>query len=154
MTGRLILAAMVLGLLGGCAGLSDSGLNPFNWFGRSTSVEEAALLRDSLQTRDIRGRIDRITELSVERKPGGAILRVTGLAARQGYWNAGLTELPTDAPDTLALAFRISPPFERTRVSTPQSREIEVGLFLSDQDLSGIREIRVEGQRNALAVRR
>ena len=56
--------------------------------------------------------------------------------------------------DLLTYQLRATPPLEPTRVGTPQSREVIEGLFVSEQTLEGIVQIRVLAETNALAVRR
>ncbi|SFP56533.1 hypothetical protein [Tranquillimonas alkanivorans] len=148
----LLTAIVIVGTAAGCARVADSRLNPFTWFGGSSEVavtEEAAVT-------DGRPLMDRVVALTVDPTPGGAVVQATGLPPQQGYWNGELIPSPADVPgDTVAeYQFRVAPPFEPTRVSTPQSREVVVGTYLTQEQLAGIREIRVVGAGNALAVRR
>jgi hypothetical protein len=50
--------------------------------------------------------------------------------------------------------FRVLPPVVPMDVSTPQSREITVALFVTDDELEAVRSITVQGAANARAVRR
>ena len=54
----------------------------------------------------------------------------------------------------LTYSFRARPPLEPTRVSTVQSRELTVAVFVSEITLAGTREIRVTGSQNSRAARR
>ena len=83
----------------------------------------------------------------------GLLLTVTALAPTQGYWNAALAPRAADAPGQLAFAFVASPPPGAAPVLTERSREITVATYLSRRDLSGIREITVEGATSAQAIR-
>ncbi len=132
--------------------MSESRLNPANWFGGSETVEADT----SNPYRDPRPLIDEVTELRLEKIPGGAIVRATGIASRQGYYDGELVlgNGGVVVDGVLAFQFRVSPPVSATRVSTERSREIIVGQFLSDQDLSQVRTIQVNGATNALVVRR
>lgn len=154
MIARFIVLITLSGLLAGCAGIAESRFNPFNWFGRGAEVETF----DPLDARpaDPRPLIDQVTELVIERVPGGAIVRARGLPPTQGYFAGDLVSASPDTPENgiLTYQFRIVEPRSPQRVSTPQSREVVVGLFLSDQTLQGIREIRVEAARNARSARR
>lgn len=154
MVGRIILIITVLGVLSGCARISASPFNPFNWFGRGEEVE--TLTAGDLRPADPRPLVDQVTDLVIERVPGGAIVRARGLPPTQGYFDGALvSETRTASEDgVLTFAFRIVPPPSPQRVSTPQSREVLVGLFLSDQTLEGVRQIRVEAARNARVARR
>ncbi|MEP1944260.1 MAG: hypothetical protein ABJJ03_14260, partial [Sulfitobacter sp.] len=87
--------------LGACGVVRDSALNPGNWFGRSTAEPIEAVADKPInplipQTSSIFARqtddektyvgkpFDEIVDLTVERTIGGAIIRATGRADRQG----------------------------------------------------------------------
>ena len=110
----LLLSTLVLT---GCATVRDSRVNPFNWFGkaRSAPIAQSSAQANPLipQTSSIFSRkrnsnavyngrpVDQITDLTIERVPGGILLRATGLAARQGLYDVQLVpqnkdELPVD----------------------------------------------------------
>ncbi|MDJ0827748.1 MAG: hypothetical protein QNJ16_19855 [Rhodobacter sp.] len=150
--GRLIVALMLVTTVAACSRVAESRFNPFNWFGRS---EQATVVATNPNA-DPRPLIAQITSLQVEQVPSGAIIRATGLPNRQGFFDGDLVPLNAEAPQdgVLSYQFRISAPFVRTRVGTPQSREVLVGRFVSEQTLQGVRQIRVSGSANALAVRR
>ncbi len=149
---RRTTAALTLALiLAGCGGLRDSKLNPFNWFGKSEETEKLALPE---RPADARALVETVLTLQVEDIPGGAIVRATGLTPTQGWWQAELVPLPVEAEGRLVLEFRIFPPIDDTAVSTPQSREVTVALYLSNIKLAALTEIVVQGQTNARAARR
>ena len=161
-------------LLTGCATVRDSRLNPFNWFGRAQPValqedpratnplipRRGGLFGNSRQrylAQDLTTPIASVTNLTVERVPGGAIVRATGVDQAQGAFNVQLVpeteeELPVDG----VLAYTL----ERQRPETPrpvgpvQTREVVVARKLTDQQLRGVSSIRVTATQNALAVRR
>ncbi|MCX7565550.1 hypothetical protein OS189_04235 [Sulfitobacter sp. F26169L] len=167
----LLVASMSLGA---CGFVRDSALNPSNWFGRSTS--------ETLQTADAKpanplipkksglfarrgadeisyaGRpFEEIIDLTVERVPGGAIIRATGRADRQGRYAVQLTpqqedETPVDG--VLTYRFEGVEPARNTAIGGPVTREVTAARKLTDQDLRGVRSIRVEGVRNARVARR
>lgn len=157
--------------LGACGVVRDSALNPTNWFGRSASVpvEEASTnpLIPAGQGGLFAGRrapnelyigtpFDEIVDLTVERIPGGAIVRATGLAARQGTYSVQLTpENEDELPVNGVLTYRlegVAP--TNTAVGTPPTREVTAARKLTSQELRGVRSIRVEGLRNARVARR
>lgn len=157
MTRTLIATVLILGTLAGCGRVAESRLNPFTWFGGSESSPTLAPeggYGDAKQ--DFRRMVDQISALNIEQTPGGAIIRARGLPVEQGYYDGELVSVSDDKPvdGVLEYQFRIRPPLAPTRVSTEQSREVVVGLFLSNQALNGVREIRVVTQRNTRAVRR
>ncbi len=153
MTGRIILALMVVVTAAGCSRVTESRLNPFNWFGRSQSSESVT---NAPNPNDSRPLISQIVSLRVEQVPGGAIVHATGLPARQGFFDGVLVPvgLVQGQAGILNFEFRVSPPLSQTRVSTQQSREVIVGRFVSEQMLVGVSQIRVSGSGNALMVRR
>ena len=154
MARRLILTLTVLGLLAGCARIAESRFNPLNWFGRGSEVETLAPLGP--EAPDSRPLIEQVTELVIERVPGGAIVRARGLPATQGYWDGELVADNGGDPveGILTYRFRVIPPVGQRPVSTPRSREVIVGQFLSDQSLEGVREIRVVSAGNTRSARR
>ncbi|MEM9975308.1 MAG: hypothetical protein AAF771_14110 [Pseudomonadota bacterium] len=145
--GCLILALVVLS---GCARVAESRLNPFNWFGRGDA--EVTVTRVEV-IEDPRPLVAEVSGVSIDRVPGGAILRAVGLPPTQGYF-AGALVAEAAGPGILSYTFRAVPPDEASRVSTVPSREVVVALFLSDQTLAGVRQIQVVGATNARAVRR
>lgn len=156
---RPLLALLALTLtLSACGGIRESRLNPFNWFGRSEARQVSEVDRFQVQA-DPRPLVDQVTAMEVERLPGGAILRATGLPPAQGFWDAelvpyrGTTGNPVDA-GVLVYDFRLAPPPYRTRIGTPFSREIEVATYLTENDLAGIRRIVIRGMRTERSVAR
>lgn len=151
MSRGLIVLLVALSAAAGCSTISESRLNPFNWFGSSREVASSAVV----DTSDPRPLIAEVTTLAVERTPGGAIIRATGLPPTQGYFDGDLVPVGDGAADgVLAFDFRAFPPLTARPVSTPQSREIVTGLFLTDQELAGVRQIRVNGAQNARTASR
>lgn len=153
---RAPLAALCLFFaLGACSGVSESRLNPFNWFSGAESEEIAAAPQDGV-VQDPRPLVARVTDLQLERVRGGAILRATGVTPTQGWWNAALVPESREgvADGVLSLRFVAVPPPRPTRISTPQSREVTVAVRLRDSDLRGVRELRVVGAENRQSARR
>ena len=146
---QIVIVIALLGVLGGCSRISESRLNPFNWFGRDRAVEVQAV---GVVT-EPRPLVAQVINVSIERAPGGAILRAVGLPPRQGHWAPELIETGR-ANGVVAFHFRLAEPPAPTRVSTQVSREVVVATFLTDQDLAGVREIQVIGSQASRAVRR
>lgn len=160
--------------LGACGIVRDSALNPSNWFGRSTSeVIEVAddkpvnsliprksglFANRNKDVADYNGKpFDEIIDLTIEHIPGGAIIRATGRADRQGIYSVRL--VPADEaepPVNGVLTFRLEgvKPNANTAIGTTASREVTAARKLTDQDLRGVRTIRVEGVRNVQVARR
>lgn len=150
---RSILSILVLGFfLAGCATVRESRINPFNWFGNAK--EEKLEAAPANTTVDRRPLMPEVLSVRIESTPGGAILRAVGLPPTQGYFAADLVRVPNTDPTVLTYEFRIIPPRGNQRISTQQSREVDVAIFIADQTLNRARAIRVVGQRNAQSLRR
>jgi hypothetical protein len=154
MTGKALITLAVLIALAGCARVSESRLNPLNWFGRGHKVETVVV--EPSASIDPRNLVAQVATLRVEQVPGGAIVRATGVAERQGYFDAQLLPVGGEVAvkGVLTYYFKVSPPITQTRVGTARSREIVVGRFVSNQTLQGVKQIRVNARTNALAARR
>ena len=162
--------------LGGCSTVRDSRANPFNWFGSDRTapppVREASPQTNPLIPKEsglfssgrakpeeeYLGRpFDQVADLVIEPVPGGAIIRATGVAARQGVYQVQLTPVnEEEEPVDGVLSYRlegIRPDFN-TRVGAHPSREVVAARKVTDQTLAGVTAIRVEGQRNAILARR
>ena len=155
-----LVLATVLGLSacsgGGSAG-SIGSLNPFTWFGggsRAGSPESLAPRNGYTQAVDYRTLVAEITTVSVERTPGGVIVRATGLPSAVGYHNAGLVAVPSNNARELAFEFRVSPPTETAIGGSAYAREITAATFISEYRAFGVRTVRVTGARNSRTARR
>jgi hypothetical protein len=62
--------------------------------------------------------------------------------------------LPLTEGGTLVYEFRVFPPVGKTDVNTPQSRQVDVAIYISDVKLQNVTEIVVQGATNARASRR
>jgi hypothetical protein len=148
---RPVLALALCALLAGCGGFRDSRLNPFNWFGRSEPRETIVL---GEERQDPRPLVEAVLSMSVEPMPGGAIVRARGQTPTQGWWKAELVPLEIDQNGLLVYEFRLLPPVAPTDVNTPQSRQVDVAIFISDVRLERVSEIVVQGATNARSARR
>lgn len=149
---RVVLALGAAFLVTGCGAVRDSRLNPFNWFGGTRRRQRVA---DTAEVaRDQRLLVSDVTKLSVDPYSSGAIVRATGIAPTQGWWDAELVARPIDENGVLVYDFRVFPPLTDTPSGTPRSREITVASSLSNVRLEQVREIVVQGANNALSSRR
>lgn len=156
---RVIPALLVATLtLSACGGFRESNFNPRNWFGGSRSEPVAADAKNALippksgiSRPDFvyQGQnVDQVTELALERIPGGAMIRASGVARRQGAYDVRL--VPQGAPDAGVLTYDLQVLYPRNRTSQgpAQSRTVTVALALTDQQLDGVRTVRVVGLQN------
>jgi len=161
-TARLVAPLLVSTLV--LAGCGNSRLNPFNWFGRSRGEVIVASTNPLIPTRSGFRRpkaayngtpVDQITALVIERTPGGAIIRVTGLAATQGSFDVLMEPINEDdvAVDGV-LTYTLKARLPRRPQGPASTREVVAAHFVTDQQLEGVRTIRVVGARNAHTVRR
>lgn len=166
----LTLATLVLASCG-------SRWNPFNWFDRSEPVQTGNVDENSnplipeqsgtivsflgnsnAKEVDSTTPISSITDLVIERVPGGAIIRATGLDPTQGAFNVNISPVDEDeeADENGVLLYELKrdrPPF-RTASGPAQTREVTAARFVSDQTLAGVRTIRVTAATNARESRR
>lgn len=146
---RLLALALFTPVSAGCSRQGGAGLfggaRPETLEPRTGYVETAF---------DRRPLIEEVTAMRVEQTPGGVIVHATGLAP-PGFWLADLVPLPRrdDAPDTLQLEFRVLPPLSRPDSATSTQR-IDVGYYLSNPRLDGVRTITVIATQNSRSSRR
>ncbi|WP_299145584.1 hypothetical protein [uncultured Tateyamaria sp.] len=173
LTTSLLVATMTVTA---CGAVRDSRINPFNWFGssRSEPIERAPVKEDNpLIPEERRGLftsvrretevylgtpLDQVSGLVIERVPGGAIVRATAIASVDGVYNVQLTPADDDGePDengTLTYRFEGVKPANAGRRNSQTQRTYNAAVRLTDQELSRVRSIRVEGVRNAQTVAR
>jgi hypothetical protein len=149
-TARTLAALVALALLAGCAGLSQSRLNPMNWFGpRDKTYSEFSTERPV----DPRPLIEIVQDVTIEPLPAGALVRTSGLAASQGYWMADLIVNKVDETGNLVIEFRAIPALAGAAVSTPRSREITAAVSLRADTLASAKRITVRGAQNEKSAR-
>ena len=149
--------------LSGCARLSESRLNPSNWFasggGGGATVAEGRdrgpLVPAGVRTLEVDARplIAQVSSVSLERTPDGAILRATGVAQSQGWFNAELVLIAIDG-GTATYAFRAEAPRDFQNTGSAASRSITAAVNLDLAELAAIRRFRVEAAGNSRTVGR
>ncbi|ETX14711.1 hypothetical protein OCH239_22180 [Roseivivax halodurans JCM 10272] len=165
--GVLLISA---GLAAGCGAVRDSRVNPFNWFGGATSRPVAAgttgAANPLLPERSRAGLFRReteevyaappiavIDELLIERRPGGAVIRTTGIAERAGPFDVRLVAEEQAEPTALVMTLRaLQRPGPRN--TGPDARKVTAARWLTDSELAGIGRIEVRGAQNVLTTRR
>lgn len=172
LTTALLVSTLVLA---GCSTIRDSRVNPFNWFGRSQVTPVDA----SLQTAEVNPLIPtgrsgvfsfrrsnapqslaplaaQVTDLTVERVQGGALIKATSLADTVGAFQVTLEPLNRgDAVDgVLTYELRSFTAPAGQVPMPPRARSHVAATKVTNADLAGVREIRVQAARNAAATRR
>jgi len=139
-----------------CARISDSRLNPLNWFQRSTvsaPVDAAGNIRPLVApgTRDqiVDGRVlaNTITGLEIARTPEGGIVTATATAPA-GAFNAQLVPIGQDG-GTLTLAFRVE-----QGPTQGGTQSITAARFFDNAELASFRTVVVQAQQNNATSRR
>ena len=171
---RHAIGALLIGTLtlSACGGWRDSRANPRNWFGGSEEAiaepveyvnplipveEERTRIRVGRSEEDVEittEPITEITDLRIDRTTTGAIVVATGLAKRQGAYNARLVPVEESASETLSFVFEVAYPEAPTYKGNEATRTIRAATHLTIQDLRRVNKIRVEGATNARESRR
>lgn len=137
---RILLAFGLIFAVAGCS----TNLNPFNWFGGNKDEISSIAPRGGYSDPvDRRPMIAQISSLSVDRTPYGVILRAHGMAPSIGYHDADLVEVADAGAGLLVFEFRAWPPQFASTTGSAHQREVVAATFLSNQTISGIRQIRV-----------
>ena len=166
MTRALITLLLSSLILSSCGTVRDSRLNPFNWFGsaRSQAVDaqntnpliparRASVFR-AKQDEAYQGKlVGEVSTMQIERRPGGALLTVTGIADFQGLYELKLVKNKEDS-DASTLSYDLRAYQPRGAAGSEHSRTASAALWLTDNDLAEIRSIRVRGDRNIQTVNR
>lgn len=165
LTATLLIAMLSLSACGGR--FSDSGLNPFGWFG------DTGPSRDTLEpdegyaaAGDRRPALAAVTGASWQPLNEGRLLVVTGMAPTKGYWDAELIavtpapagRLPLDPEGTLHLRLVAWPPnpedASARMPASPVSDEITTAITLSNTTLARLRRVTITGAGNTLTISR
>lgn len=157
----ILWGTVVLITLSGCARLAESPVNPMNWFGNSREVAAPAA-QDTrpltpqnrrVQIVDGRALVQSVSSLSVDRSPTGAVVRATGIAPTQGYFNAQLVNTGV-SNGVLTLEFRAQPPGGFAPEGSARTRQISAAYAIDTATLNAVRSVRVQAATNARTSRR
>ena len=137
-------------------------MNPMNWFNKNReaavattpqATEPLVPTRREVIVVDSRELIAQVVSAEIAQTPSGAILRATGVAPTQGYFNAELV-LEGIQNGTATYAFRVERPARFEIEGTTASRTITAATLLSADDLNGIRSVIVKAAGNTVTARR
>lgn len=155
MINRRLLLLGLTAAVGACSNARENaGLRLLGVFGRDEEKKVQTNPDGTLV--DPRPLIDQVLSVRVERNQGGVIVHAMGLPPTQGYYDAELVVQNGGIPvkGVLSFEFRAAPPPQPAAVSTQRSREVLVGLYLTNQQLDGVRRIEVIAARNRRTVSR
>lgn len=144
----LLVALCAVLVVTGCARVSESRLNPFNWFGGARAEKRFELPAEAA---DDRALAPQVLDLSVEPYSGGALVKAIAQTPDQGWWEAELVARPLDADGVLVYDLRMFPPVTETPVGPNTSRQITVAAAISSVMLDRVTKIVVQGEGNALS---
>ena len=156
------MAACLVLTVSGCSRLAGSPVNPMNWFNKDreapvatapTATQPLVPTKRDVIGVDSRDLIAQVISAEIAQTPSGAILRATGVAPTQGYFNAELV-LESIQNRTATYAFRVERPARFEIEGTTASRTITAATVLSAGDLAGIRTVIVKGAGNTVTARR
>lgn len=166
-TTRPLLLCAVLVLAGCSGGLSNSWVNPGNWFGESRSeavsaegtVNPLIPKRGLLQRKEVEYQgqpVAQIKSLRIERKPGGALIHVVGVTDSIGYYDVRLQAENEGVPVNGVLSYTLRAVRGANAIAggSEAARQINAARYISDQDLEGARSIVVKGAQNQRSTRR
>ena len=148
------------------AGCGSSNYNPMNWFGKSRSEVVTTGSTNPLIPKPRAMKrpkpvyagtaVDQITQLKIERRPGGAVILVSGVTDVLGYYDAKLTPENDGDPVKGVLQYTLNAvrPANPIGVGSQAARTITAAVALTDQDLVDVRKIEVIGARNKRSARR
>jgi len=138
----------------GCGRLSDSRMNPRNWFG--SSADERPSLGPVSDTVDNRALVAQISALTIEQTSSGALVRAEAVTTSAGWWDGELVpeNYGRPAAGVLTLRFVASPPREAAPDTGVQSRTLVAVYPLSQAHLDTVSEIVVTGEGNSRRTRR
>ncbi len=138
---KTFIALCALSGLTACSLGSVSG--PSGWFGnRAEPLEE----QGAAVERRAPSLVAALEEAEVAATRQGVIIRATGVAPTQGYYNARLVPASAEPPEgsVLTLVLLADPPEQPQPVGTVASRRLVAAMFLHDNDLPQIRTIRIQ----------
>ena len=164
--GLLLVASL---LLSACSGWRDSRVNPSNWFGGGSSKRTPVATeanpnplipeQTSIFRRDQREiyegtLVAEVTALTLEPTSTGAIVRVTGVTARQGAYDVRLVNETDGDPVDGVLKFELKALQPTNQgIGGTNARTIRTGVYVSSEVLERTSAVEVVGLRNTRTSR-
>ena len=174
---RLLTTSLLISTLTlSACGFGDSRANPFNWFGNSRSQpveidqnvdtnplipeEEGGGLFSSVSDEAelyTGSAIDQVTELVIERVPGGAVVRATGVSAHDRPYGVRLTptsDVAAPVDGIMTYTLQAERPEDAGTTTSTRVRTVTAAVRLTDKQLARISTIRVDAARNSQTTSR
>lgn len=152
-----ILALSLIASLASCGGVGSASvgsLNPFTWFGSTSSSSSEPVPVPARQVRDDgRATVARILTARLDYTPQGIIVRADAQVPSQGFHSARLRPVNFGVPSEfgdLAFDFRAVAP---EGVSSSTGSSLNAGTFVSSSRLVAVRSVTVRGSENAVTIR-
>ena len=161
---RIFVLCLAIAVMGVSA--CNSRYNPVNWFGGSEDLpDEGSSTNPLIPKKSGMSRpeesypgipVATISELKVERVANGALIRATGVAYVQGAFSVQLQPQNKGKPVDGVLTFDLMAihPSNGYAGGPDRTREVIVAHSLTDQQLEGVRTIKVVANNNARQARR
>lgn len=157
--GPLAKAVLPAALLAGCTFGGDPRTPDRNQDGATVVREDERSLITGLFTRAPVDLPDAIPvpmrDATIERGYGGVIVRATGVAPTQGYFNALLLVDDGGAPDAagvITLRLKAVPPPTPEAVGPERTRLLLTAAFAQDLELRGVRAFRVVSSQTSVTL--
>jgi hypothetical protein len=147
----MLRAFLALTLCLGLAACGQSRLNPLNWFGGDR--EERIEVTERAVVRDPRPLVAEVTSLAIEQTTSGAIVTVTGMTERTGYWQPALIEVERTETG-IVYEFRAAAPPPGAVAGAAPTRQIVAATTLGRRDLAAVRSVTVIGRENRRTIER
>lgn len=163
-TAPLLISAL---LLAGCGGrFSDSGWNPFGWFGDNQGPTTLEPEEGYVATADERSLIPHLASAHWQPLNEGRLLVVSGLAPTKGYHSAALVtarrqpkgRISADADGVLRLRFVALPPPQESEAArmpaNPTTDTITAAMAFSHTQLARFTRVEIAGGTNSITLNR
>lgn len=144
----------------------QSRWNPANWWDNDSAgaaenvnplipeqTEDGQSFFTAQESEDYRGLpIDKVTSVEVHKVTEGQLVMVVGVSSVHGTSDIRLVPPTSGAVDggVLTLDLMGRPPLEPVIGGSDQSREVTTAIVLTDQEMAGVRTIRVKALSNTM----
>lgn len=161
MTRQLIISGIVFSLLASCSSVSQSKINPLNWFGPSEPAPAGIQVLPTLAPQngyadfvDTRQLIAAVSDVTISKTSTGAIITATGHTPSLGYFDAQLVPVSASTARDLVLEFRVRAPSSNVGTGSAKQRELIAARSISTGQLNALTSVTVHAANGARTTRR